>query len=87
MGFQSKTTSVPNLLSFIVRITPHARKFLFFGLSYFWDLSTRYTIVATVSMLIYKDRFQIEEMTIIQIITENRLKHARGPVQYTESVT
>ena len=34
-----------------------------------------------------KVRFQIEAMTLIHNITENRLRHARGPVQNTESVT
>ena len=30
---------------------------------------------------------QIEGLTLIQNIRENRLRHARGPVQNTESVT
>ena len=34
-----------------------------------------------------KDRFQIEPLTLIQNITENRLRHVRGPVQFTESIT
>ena len=34
-----------------------------------------------------KTVFQIEELTIIQNLMENRLRHARGPIQFTESVT
>ena len=34
-----------------------------------------------------KDRLQIEVLTLIQNITENRLRHARGPVHYIESIT
>ena len=34
-----------------------------------------------------KTGFQIEVLTLIQNLTENRLRHARGPVQFTETVT
>ena len=34
-----------------------------------------------------KTQFQFEALTLIQNITENRLRHARGPVQFTESIT
>ena len=34
-----------------------------------------------------KDKFQIEALTLIQNIMENRLRHTKGPVQYTESFT
>ena len=34
-----------------------------------------------------KDRFQIEVLTLVQNITENRLRHDRGPVHYIKSVT
>ena len=34
-----------------------------------------------------KGSFQIEVLTLIQNITENRLRNAKGPVHYIESVT
>ena len=34
-----------------------------------------------------KGSFQTQVLTLIQNITENRLRHARGPVHYIESVT
>ena len=34
-----------------------------------------------------KTGFQIEVQTLIQHLTENRLRHSRGPVHYIESVT
>ena len=35
-----------------------------------------------------KGSFQIEVLTLVQLMTENRLRHARGPVHsYFESVT
>ena len=34
-----------------------------------------------------KAKFQIEILTLVQNITENRPRHARGPVHYIESVT
>ena len=37
-----------------------------------------------VEKILGKDRFQIEALTLIQNITENRLRHARGPVQMWE---
>ena len=34
-----------------------------------------------------KTQFQFEALTLIQNITENRLRHSRGPVQFTKFIT
>ena len=34
-----------------------------------------------------KTGFQIEELTLVQNLMENRLRHARGLAEFTESVT
>ena len=47
---------------------------------------------STISLFVWETRlgkgsFQIEVLILVQNITENRLRHARGPVHYIESVT